>query len=63
MDEGARRVAEACSPAYEPQSEAKRFGPWGTGSDKKLLTMDEWLDQWEEDQMDAKQKDMLGYDM
>ncbi|OTB17086.1 hypothetical protein K445DRAFT_288162 [Daldinia sp. EC12] len=28
MDESARRVADACSPTYEPQSETKKFGPW-----------------------------------
>ncbi|KAK3948340.1 ribonuclease H-like domain-containing protein [Pseudoneurospora amorphoporcata] len=31
MDESARRVVEACGPAYVPQSEKKRFGPWGSG--------------------------------
>jgi exonuclease 3'-5' domain-containing protein 1 len=61
MDESARRIAEACSPAYEPQSEAKRLGPWGTGSDKKFLTSDECLDQWGEDMMDQRQKDLFGY--
>jgi exonuclease 3'-5' domain-containing protein 1 len=61
MDESARRIAEACSPAYEPQSEAKRLGPWGTGSDKKLLTSDECLDQWGDDMMDQRQKDLFGY--
>jgi len=62
MDESARRVAEACGPAYQPQSEAKKLGPWGSGLDKKLLTMDEWLDRLEEDKIDAMERDMLGYD-
>lgn len=31
MDESARRVVEACSPEYEPQSENKKLGPWGSG--------------------------------
>ncbi|CZR44199.1 uncharacterized protein FPRO_13978 [Fusarium proliferatum ET1] len=31
MDESARRVVEACSPGYEPQSENKKLGPWGSG--------------------------------
>ncbi|KAI1463614.1 ribonuclease H-like domain-containing protein [Daldinia caldariorum] len=34
-DESARRVADACSPAYEPQSDTKKFGPWGPARDKK----------------------------
>jgi exonuclease 3'-5' domain-containing protein 1 len=62
MDQSARRVVEAFSPAYEPQSEAKKFGPWGTGSDKKLLTMDDWLHQLESDRMDAMERDMFGCD-
>jgi hypothetical protein len=62
IDESARRVADACGPAYEPQSESKKLGPWGSGLDKRILTMDEWLDKWEEDRMDAMQQDMFGYD-
>lgn len=62
MDESARRVVEACGPAYQPQSENKRFGPWGSGSGKKMLTMDEWLEKYEEDQMEAREREMLGYD-
>ncbi|KAF5973735.1 hypothetical protein FBULB1_8119 [Fusarium bulbicola] len=30
MDKSARRVVEACSPDYDPQSEKKRLGPWGS---------------------------------
>ncbi|KAF7553134.1 hypothetical protein G7Z17_g3844 [Cylindrodendrum hubeiense] len=60
MAESAQRVIDACGSAYEPQSETKKLGPWGTGLDKKLLTIDEWIDRWEEDQMDAMQRDMLG---
>jgi exonuclease 3'-5' domain-containing protein 1 len=62
MDESACRVVEACSPAYEPQSEAKKLGPWGSGLGKGMLTMDDWLDKLEEDHMDAMLRDMLGYD-
>ncbi|KAL8376660.1 hypothetical protein RB595_007667 [Gaeumannomyces hyphopodioides] len=28
--ESARRVDEACGPDYQPQSEDKKFGPWGS---------------------------------
>lgn len=61
IDESARRVVEACGPAYGPQSEAKKLDPWGSGLEKELLTMDELLDKWEEDRMDAMQRDMVGY--
>lgn len=62
MDESARRVVEACGPAYEPHPEAKKLGPWGSGLDKEFLSMDEWLDKLEEDRMDELQRHMLGYD-
>lgn len=62
LDESARRVAEACGPAYEPQPNAKKLGPWGLVLDKELPMMDEWLDKWEDDRMDEMERDMLGYD-
>ncbi|OIW26865.1 hypothetical protein CONLIGDRAFT_646999 [Coniochaeta ligniaria NRRL 30616] len=62
MDESARRVADACSPVYEPQSEKKKLGPWGTGLDKKELTMDEWLEECADRRMDEEQREWLGYD-
>jgi len=33
MEESARRVVEAHSRWYDPQSPAKRLGPWGSGGD------------------------------
>ncbi|KAL3584860.1 hypothetical protein FPOAC2_10286 [Fusarium poae] len=33
MDESARRIVDACGPLYEPQSETKKLGPWGSGTD------------------------------
>ncbi|KFA60417.1 hypothetical protein S40285_09017 [Stachybotrys chlorohalonatus IBT 40285] len=62
MDESGRRVVEACGPAYKPQSEMKKLGPWGSGLEKRLLTMDEYLDQYENDMMDAMEGDLLGHD-
>ncbi|KAG8664598.1 hypothetical protein FPOAC2_13908 [Fusarium poae] len=61
MDESARRIVDACGPLYEPQSETKKLGPWGSGLDKKLLTMDEWIDKWGEDRTDAMQQDIFEY--
>lgn len=60
VEESGRRAVEACGPAYEPQSVKKKLGPWGSGSDKKMLTMDEWPAEWEEDRIDAMQVDLLG---
>ncbi|KAH6843498.1 ribonuclease H-like domain-containing protein [Chaetomium sp. MPI-CAGE-AT-0009] len=62
IDESARRVVEAYGPTYEPQSEKKKFGPWGSALGKNVLTMDEWLEKLEEDQMEARARDMFGYD-
>lgn len=49
MDESARRVVEACSPGYEPHSEKKKLGPWGSELEKKVLTRNGWFDNVEED--------------
>jgi len=62
-EESARRVDEACGHTYDPQSEAKKYGPkWGSELDKKLLSLDDWLEQLESDRMDDLERDMLGYD-
>lgn len=61
LTESARRVAEARGPAYEPQSKTKTLGPWGSGFDKGGLTLEECLELWDEDRMDAMQEDLLGY--
>jgi len=34
MKESARRVAEAHSPGYDPQSPTKKLGPWGSGTER-----------------------------
>ncbi|KAJ4344025.1 hypothetical protein N0V85_009823, partial [Neurospora sp. IMI 360204] len=62
IDESARRVVEACGSAYEPQSEKKKFGPWGSGLGKHVLTMEEWFEKMEEDEMDARERDTFGDD-
>ncbi|KAK4121037.1 hypothetical protein N657DRAFT_673807 [Parathielavia appendiculata] len=59
---GTRRVAEACSPAYEPQSESKKLGPLWSVLGKNVLTLDQWLEMWEDDRMDAMQEEMPEYD-
>ncbi|KAI1803435.1 ribonuclease H-like domain-containing protein [Daldinia bambusicola] len=47
--ESARRVADACSPAYEPESETKKFGPWGP--EGMNIYVDETEDDGTEDAM------------
>ena len=44
MEESARRVAEAHSPGYEPQSTTKKLGPWGLGAENRVVTLDEMLE-------------------
>ncbi|KAF5700042.1 3' 5' exonuclease [Fusarium mundagurra] len=62
MDDSALRVAEACSPEYEPQSENKKLGPWGSGLGVKTISIDEWLQRYDEARMDALQEELYGYD-
>ena len=62
-DESARRVVEACGPAYQPQSEAKKLGPWGSASGQKVLTLDEALEILEEERMEALAEDMFNHDL
>ncbi|KAG9495807.1 hypothetical protein J7337_012365 [Fusarium musae] len=59
MDESARRVDEACSPEYKPQSEKKKLRPWGPGSGIKELTMDDWLEKFDDDRINSMENDMF----
>ncbi|KAF5588302.1 3' 5' exonuclease [Fusarium pseudoanthophilum] len=59
MDESARRVVEACSPEYEPQSEKKKLGPWGSESGTKTLTMDKYLEKYDDERINSMEKDMF----
>ncbi|KAK3947453.1 hypothetical protein QBC32DRAFT_247697 [Pseudoneurospora amorphoporcata] len=62
IDESAHRVVEACGSAYEPQFEKKKFGPWGSGLGKNVLTMEKWFEKMEEDEADARERDTFGDD-
>lgn len=64
MQESANRVLEAQSLGYEPQSPAKKLGPWGAGAgdEKKVVSMEEMLEMMDEQRMDDMQRDMLGFD-
>lgn len=57
MDESAQRVVEACEPAYEPQSDEKRYGPWGSGMGCWVL--EPWVERWEQGDMTATAYDDL----
>ena len=50
MEESARRVVDAHSSGYEPQSPAKKLGPWGSGTEGSR-TLDQMLEDWEEREM------------
>jgi exonuclease 3'-5' domain-containing protein 1 len=61
MEESTRRVADAYSPGYDPQSPTKKLGPWGSGS-KPTMTLDEILDELEDKRMEDLERDMYGFD-
>ncbi|KAK4104332.1 hypothetical protein N658DRAFT_408701, partial [Parathielavia hyrcaniae] len=61
LEESSRRVAEACGPAYEPQGESKKLGPWGSGLAKNVLSLDQLLEKLEQDRIDDMEEEMLGY--
>jgi hypothetical protein len=42
-----RRVADAHFPGYEPQWPTKKLGLWGSGTERRVVTLDEVLDEWE----------------
>jgi len=56
MSESARRVVEAHADEYEPKSKSKKLGPWGTGGEKRRVTMDQMLDI-----LDMHDEDIIGY--
>lgn len=61
MDESERRVLEALAPDYESQSPTKTLGPWGAGTVGSIMTVDDFLEQYENDRMDDMERDMYGW--
>jgi hypothetical protein len=53
MEESVRRAADAHSPGYDPQSPTKKLGPWGSGTEKRAVTLDEMLEELEEQRMEG----------
>jgi exonuclease 3'-5' domain-containing protein 1 len=65
MEESARRVADAHSPGYDPQSPTKKLGPWGSGTKKRAVTSNKILleEELEEQRIEDLEWDsMFGYD-
>ncbi|KAK0721831.1 hypothetical protein B0T26DRAFT_749308 [Lasiosphaeria miniovina] len=58
-EESSRRATEAHSPEYEPESPTKRLEPWGSGN---VLSLDDWLEELEDQHMEDLSRDMLGDD-
>ena len=48
-----RRVVDARSPRYDPQSATKKLGPWGSGT----TTLDEMLEELEDRRMEDLRRD------
>jgi exonuclease 3'-5' domain-containing protein 1 len=61
-EESSRRVAEAHSPGYDPQSPTKKLGPWDSETEKRVGTLDEMLEELEERRIEDLAQDMFGYD-
>ncbi|KAJ4353165.1 hypothetical protein N0V95_003594 [Ascochyta clinopodiicola] len=61
-EESERRVTQAQTPKYDPQSERKKLGPWGSGGNERILTIDQMCEMLEEAREDAIEGDLFGYD-
>jgi hypothetical protein len=44
MDESARRVIEAHSPGYDPRSDTKKLGTWGSNAERNGASFEAMLD-------------------
>ncbi|KAK2760163.1 hypothetical protein FQN54_002230 [Arachnomyces sp. PD_36] len=62
VEQSVRRVEEAHSPGYDPQSLGKKLGPWGSGTEKKVVTVDEMCDMLEEEREDNLARGMFDED-
>jgi len=60
--ESERRVAEAHSPGYEPQLPAKKLGLWGSETERRVVTLDEMLDELEQRRENDLARDIIGDD-
>jgi hypothetical protein len=56
------RVVQAQSPEYDPQSEEKKLGPWGSGGNQPIRTIDQVFEMMEEEREDAIARNLFWYD-
>jgi exonuclease 3'-5' domain-containing protein 1 len=61
-EESEHRVTQARSPEYDPQSERKKVGPWGSGGTERALTVHRMCEMMEEEREEAIARDLIGYD-
>lgn len=61
-EESEHRVTQARSAEYDPQSEAKKLGPWGSGGNERILTIDQMCVILDEEREEAIARDLFGYD-
>lgn len=60
-EQSAKRVVEAHSPSYEPQSEKNKLGPWGVSTEAQGYSIEDMFDRWANRRMDDLYDDMVGY--
>ncbi|KAK8029416.1 hypothetical protein PG993_010707 [Apiospora rasikravindrae] len=61
-EETLRRLSDARSVAYNPQSDMKALGPWGSGIGGRILSMDELLEVLDDERVEDLSRDMFGDD-
>jgi hypothetical protein len=61
-EESEHRATQARSPEYDPQSEGKKLGPWGSGGKERILTIDQMCEMMEEEREEAIARDLFGFD-
>ncbi|KAH6516561.1 hypothetical protein HBI07_249520 [Parastagonospora nodorum] len=60
--ESGHRITRAQSPGYDPQSEGKTLGPWGSDGKGRILTIDQMCEIMEEEREEAMERDLFGHD-
>lgn len=61
-EESLRRVGDAQSPAYDPQSATKTLGPWGSATEQRDASLDDFIEMLEEQREEALEQDMFGHE-
>lgn len=58
-DESVKRVTEAQTAEYDPNSHTKKLSPWGSQCERRGQSIEEWLLENEDDMLDDD--DMIGF--